>query len=77
MEVKDLLKKASAGELQCTKCGATNVSLNNVRVGMKDGAPFIDPSAYGLCKKCDTRISLDRLFKQTDLQPKKWWKFWK
>ena len=28
---------------------------------MKDGKPFVDPSAYGSCKKCGAKLSIEKL----------------
>ena len=66
MEIADLLKKAHEGELQCPKCGAAGVSLQNVRVGMKDGKPFVDPSGHGSCKKCNAKLSIEKLLEVGD-----------
>jgi uncharacterized Zn finger protein len=78
MELMDVIKKASEGTLRCPKCGSEGVSLQNVRVGMKDGKPFMDPSAYGSCKKCSAKLSIEKLQnKGDDVAGKQWWQFWK
>lgn len=58
---EDFLKQAHAGELQCPKCGAAGVSLQDVRIGKEAGKPYLDPGASGKCGKCGARLSLDRL----------------
>lgn len=78
METGDVIKKASEGTLRCSKCGSEGISLQNVRVGMKDGKPFVDPSAYGLCGKCGARFSFEKLQKMRQGSAgKQWWQFWK
>jgi predicted nucleic-acid-binding Zn-ribbon protein len=84
MEVVDLLKKASQGELQCPKCGAAGVSLKDVRIGVARvganvGKPEIMPSAYGQCGKCGAKIPIEKLQEMSDrpAEGKKWWQFWK
>lgn len=77
METSDLIKQASSGKLACPKCGSEDMSLQNVRVGMKDGKPFVDPSAYGLCKKCNAQIPIEKLQKMLSGGGKQWWQFWK
>lgn len=79
MELKETLKQASEGTLRCPKCGATEVSLKNVRVSMGADGPKLDPSAYGECGKCNARISLDKLqqMRAGATKSKQWWQFWK
>jgi transcription elongation factor Elf1 len=75
METKDLLKQASDGTLTCSKCGATNMALKNVRVAMGPDGPKLDPSTYAECGSCNQRFSLDKL--QKSAGGKSWWQFWK
>jgi hypothetical protein len=92
MELADLLKKASQGELQCPRCGAGGISLRDVRVGVAGagvtpGKPQLT-SGYGLCGKCGITIPIETLRemlahpaagdKTSDFPAagKKWWRFW-
>jgi hypothetical protein len=78
MELGDLLKQAHEGVLQCPKCSTAGVSLQNVRVSMKDGKPFMDPNAYGSCKKCGAKLSIEKLQNMGGgIAEKQWWQFWK
>lgn len=63
MEIADLLKNASAGTLKCPDCGAEGVALKNVRVAMGANGPQLDPSTYGQCDSCGTRIAIEKLLK--------------